>query len=87
VTSTSFSWSFRGTGSTDLDNDITQWSIDFGDGTSTGLQSFITNPPANVPHRYSDQGDYVVRLTVFDSLGASGTDAGIAHIITVVIVR
>ena len=35
---------FRGTSSTDPDNDIVSWSIDFGDGTSTS-GSWTTEPP------------------------------------------
>ena len=48
----SFTISFRGTSSSDPDNDIASWSIDFGDGTSAS-GSWSTNPPTEVAHTYS----------------------------------
>jgi hypothetical protein len=44
-------YTFRGTSSTDPDNDIVSWSIDFGDGTSAS-GDWATNPPTEVPHEY-----------------------------------
>ena len=44
---TPFTISFRGTSSSDPDNDIASWSIDFGDGTSAS-GSWSTDPPTEV---------------------------------------
>jgi hypothetical protein len=72
-------YSFRGTSSIDPDGDITSWSIDFGDGTSTS-GNWITNPPTEVSHEYSihycptcSRGPAI--LTVTDSAGHTDSDA------------
>ena len=80
----SFTISFRGTSSSDPDNDIASWSIDFGDGTSAS-GSWSTNPPAEVAHTYSASfsncvgfGAFAracpVKLTVTDSAGRSDSE-------------
>ena len=74
--------SLRGIGSSDPDSDITNWSLDFGDGTSTS-GSWNTASPVEIAHEYSrdtywfDCGGHicVVTLTVTDSAGQSHSDA------------
>jgi hypothetical protein len=64
-------FSVRGTSSTDPDNDITSWSIDFcGDTVVSG--DWVANPPAEVTHLNSDA--CTVTLTVTDSAGQTDTD-------------
>ena len=70
-------YTFRGTSSTDPDNDITSWSLDFGDGTSLA-GNWITNPPTEISHEYLDWhcptcSREPATLTVTDSAGQ--TDA------------
>lgn len=60
--------------STDADDNITSWSWDFGDGTSSTEQ----HPPT---HHYEVAGTYVVTLTVTDAVGFS---AIAEHWVTVV---
>lgn len=80
----SFTISFRGTSSSDPDNDIASWSIDFGDGTSAS-GNWSTDPPTEVAHTYSTffsncvgsgtfSGVCPVTLTVTDSAGQSDSD-------------
>jgi hypothetical protein len=75
-------YSFRGTSSIDSDDDITNWSIDFGDGTSTS-GNWITNPPTEVSHEYlihycpTCSRDPAI-LTVTDSVGHSDSNAVLA---------
>ena len=72
----------RGIGSSDPDNDIVSWSLDFGDGTVVG-GSWNTDPPTGVFHDYGPDtttcsgplGACVVVLTVTDALGQSDSDA------------
>ncbi len=79
-----FAVSVRGTSSSDPDNDIASWSIDFGDGTSAS-GSWSTNPPTEITHDYSftncvgtDTFPFPsacpVTLTVTDSAGQSDSD-------------
>jgi hypothetical protein len=75
-------YSFRGTSSIDPEDDITSWSIDFGDGTSTS-GNWITNPPTEVSHEYvihycptCSRGPAI--LTVTDSAGHTHSDALLA---------
>ena len=73
--SCSFTISFRGITSSDSDGDIVSWSLDFGDGTSTG-GSWSENPPAEVAHEYGagcPDNVCVVTLTVTDAAGQSGS--------------
>lgn len=72
--------SYLGTSSTDPDNDITSWSIEFGDGMSTGL---ITGPLAEVTHTYSSLPDIVVTLTVTDSAGQSDSDTDTLRVVSI----
>ncbi|GAA59966.1 deseasin MCP-01 [Pseudoalteromonas sp. BSi20652] len=51
--------------STDANNDITQWSWDFGDGATSSDQ--------NPTHVYAGSGSYNVELTVTDSEGNTNT--------------
>lgn len=53
--------------STDANNDITQWSWDFGDGATSSDQ--------NPMHVYAASGNYDVELTVTDSEGNTNTSA------------
>ena len=68
---------FRGTTSSDPDNDIVGWSIDFGDGTSTS-GNWSTEPPTVVTHTYAGfdvlSGMPSATLTVIDGTGESATD-------------
>ncbi len=72
-------YTFRGTSSTDPDNDITSWSLDFGDGTSLA-GDWTTNPPTEVSHEYLDRhcptcSRAPATLTVTDSAGQTDADA------------
>jgi hypothetical protein len=73
-----FAFTFRGIGSTDPDGDIVAWSLDFGDGTSTG-GSWAAAPPVLVAHDYSvdacRSNVCVVTLTVNDSTGQSASSS------------
>jgi hypothetical protein len=75
-------YSFRGTSSTDPDDDIVSWSIDFGDGTSAS-GDWTTNPPTEVSHEYlihfcpACHRDPAT-LTVTDSAGNTDSDAQFA---------
>jgi hexosaminidase len=55
-------------GSSDVDGTITGYAWEFGDGSQA------TGP--RVEHTYTSAGEYVVRLTVTDDQGASGTASG-----------
>lgn len=57
--------SFSGVDSTDLDGTITSYKWDFDDGT--------TASGATIAHSYSIPGTYIVKLTVIDNYGLSGT--------------
>jgi hypothetical protein len=75
-------YTFRGTSSTDPDNDIVSWSIDFGDGTSVS-GDWATNPPSEVSHEYQIHhcptcSRRPATLTVTDSAGQSNSDAQFA---------
>jgi hypothetical protein len=71
--------SFRGSNSTDPDNDITTWTVDFDDGT-IGSGDWNTALLADVTHEYDPRsvtcsGGYCnVTLTVTDSGGRTHTD-------------
>ena len=71
--------SVRGTHSTDPDNDLVSWSIDFGAGTSaTGSWS---TPPIEVSHVYTDGGFvHTMVLTVTDSVGQTSSDSMIVEL-------
>lgn len=79
----SFTFDFRGTGSGDPEDDITSWSLDFGDGSSAS-GSWAADPPAAVAHTYqayggqssscADDVHFCVTLTVTDAAGQSDTD-------------
>jgi hypothetical protein len=67
--------SFRGTGSTDPDDDILSWSIDFGDGSTPASGTWATDPPAEVTHDYGQLACVcTVVLTATDSAGHSNSD-------------
>ncbi|MCA1670773.1 MAG: PKD domain-containing protein [Actinobacteria bacterium] len=66
--------SFRGISSTDPDNDIVNWSIDFGDGTTPAGGSWAAEPPVEVVHEYNIECTCTVTLTVTDSAGQSSSD-------------
>ncbi|MDG6229080.1 MAG: C1 family peptidase [Candidatus Thermoplasmatota archaeon] len=63
---------FDASKSFDADGDITEYSWDFGDGTS-GIGKTVT-------HRYSERGIHTVQLTVTDELGKQGYDTNAALI-------
>ena len=71
--------SFRGSNSTDPDNDITTWTVDFDDGTIAS-GDWNTAPLTDVTHEYHPRsatcsGGYCdVTLTVTDSGGRAHTD-------------
>ena len=68
-----FTLTFRGIGSADPDGDIILWTLDFGDGTSTG-GSWAAAPPVQIAHEYDRFGCFdicVITLTVTDSTGQS----------------
>ncbi len=66
----------NGTGSFDLDGTISNYSWNFGDGT-TGRGSTVT-------HTYTSNGNYTVTLTVIDNDGNNGTNKTSIHIISFV---
>jgi hypothetical protein len=81
-----FTVSFRGTGSSDPDGDISSWSLDFGDGTSVS-GSWSAALPIEIAHEYprdytsscggvvnSNNNVCVITLTVTDSAGQSHSD-------------
>ena len=64
---------FRGTSSTDSDNDITSWTLNI-DGTVTS-GNWATNPPTAVAYTFAaNNGAHVISLTVTDSAGQSSSD-------------
>jgi hypothetical protein len=72
-------YTFRGTSSTDPDNDIASWSLDFGDGTSVTGDG-TTDPPTEISHEYLDRhcptcfrGPAI--LTITDSAGQTDANA------------
>jgi hypothetical protein len=76
----SSTFDFRGTGSSDPDDDIASWSLDFDDGGSTS-GSWSAGPSAEVAHTYGPDnrvacaGGYCdVTLTVTDAAGQSDSD-------------
>lgn len=73
----SFTFLFRGIGSSDPDGDITSWSLDFGDGTSMS-GSWITAPPVEIAHDFAfdvcASGVCTIVLTVTDAAGQSHAD-------------
>lgn len=72
-------YTYRGTTSTDGDDDIVSWSLDFGDGTVTS-GDWNTNPPTAVSHTYQRWACPTCEirpatLTVTDSGGKTASDA------------
>jgi gliding motility-associated-like protein len=51
-------------------NNIAQWSWDFGDGST---QSYTVPPPSPVTHIYRNTGSYYPSLIITDSIGCSDT--------------
>jgi hypothetical protein len=67
---------FRLTGSSDIDGDLTSWTLDFGDGTSVS-GDWATGLPAEIAHDYTRGCGVtvcVITLTVTDSAGQSDSD-------------
>lgn len=76
-------YTFRGTSSTDPDNDITSWSLDFGDGTSVS-GDWTTDPPTEISHEYLDRHCPTcfrgpATLTVTDSAGQTDANAQLVY--------
>ncbi len=72
---------FRGTSSTDPDEDITSWSIGFTNGTSTiggASGNWTTDPPTSVAAPDGSQEGTFATLTVTDSTGQSHSDTMVA---------
>jgi hypothetical protein len=67
---TGLTCTFDGTGSSDPDGNVTQWSWTFGDGT--------TGSGATVTHGYATGGNQNVTLTVTDNRGGTATWTGTA---------
>jgi hypothetical protein len=66
----------RGIGSSDPDNDLTSWTLDFGDGTLVS-GDWSTGLPAEIVHDYGvgcSSSICVIVLTVTDSAGQSDSD-------------
>jgi len=57
---------FDGSASSDPDDGISSWQMDFGDGEST---SGTGVPPSAIVHTYATQGSYTAMLTVHDPSG------------------
>lgn len=72
-------WSFRGTGSADPDGDITNWSIDFGDGTPIVGGTWTTQAPTEISHEFELPGVPTVTLTVTDAAGHGDSDTLTIH--------
>ena len=75
-------YTYRGTSSTDQNDDIVSWSIDFGDGSSVG-GDWATNPPSEVSHEYLIHycptcTREPATLTVTDSAGHTSSNAQFA---------
>ncbi len=72
-----FTFTFRGTSSSDPDNDIVSWSIDFADSTST-IGNWLAQPPSEITHVYAGFDVLselpAVTLTVMDAAGQSDMD-------------
>lgn len=74
-----WTFDFRGSSSTDPDGDLSHWTIDFGDGTSTS-GSWESDPPVGLEHTYitrdfsTETGFVTVTLTVTDAAGHTDTD-------------
>src|SRR5262245_14116733 len=69
----SFITTFRISGSSDPDGDLTTWTLDFGDGTS--VSGAWSDLPSEIAHDYAvPSGVWLVTLTVTDSAGHSASD-------------
>ena len=58
--------------SSDADGSVTQWTYNFGDGTSESG----SGPPPDVSHVYANAGSYTVTLEVHDNNGNGYTTGG-----------
>ncbi len=65
---------FDGSGSTDSDGTIVDWTWDFGDGATASGEHVI--------HAYDVGGNYLVRLTVTDDGGATDEDTALVSVET-----
>lgn len=66
VDPSTYTVTFDGRGSSDLDGDALTYRWDFGDGSPAGSGATVT-------HRYASAGPVTASLSVTDSLGATGT--------------
>lgn len=62
---------FDGSASTDPDDGIASWTLDYGDGSAR--TSGVGTPPSNQSHVFYDPGRYTATLTVQDGAGAADT--------------
>jgi phospholipase C len=62
---------FDGSASSDPDDGIARWKLDFGDGTPSEQGSGA--PPASILHAYQSPGTYKAKLSVFDPSGNRGS--------------
>jgi PKD repeat protein len=58
-------WTFRGTGSSDVEGPIASYSINFGDNSAVAG----SGAPNNLNHTYANVGTYTVTLYVTDGHG------------------
>jgi phospholipase C len=58
---------FDGSASSDPDDGISKWKLDFGDGSP--LQEGAGSPPASILHTYTTAGKFTAKLMVFDPSG------------------
>ena len=61
---------------TDPGNDLSSWSVNWGDGTTTDSSSLPSfSVPSSLTHTYGSAGNYSVVMTATDVCGATGTDS------------
>ena len=71
---------FDGSGSTDSDGSIASWTLNFGDGSTTGPTSGPV--PSSIPHTYTSACSCTASLKVTDNQGAQSTATVSMHVTT-----